>query len=199
MVLGGEGDDLVRASFGDDTYEGGKGFDTIDFRGATQGVTVDMSKGTVAGLGVTTVQGFERIVGTSFADDIKGTNDADVIEAGSGRNTIRGAGGADDLTGGFKQDTFVWKSTDVLDAAGQHRGVDTIHGFETNDTLDIRSLLKGTVYGSLDEVVHLTDTDAGTMLQVKQGGNFVDVALLADTHFGGPSATAWATDGIILA
>jgi Ca2+-binding RTX toxin-like protein len=199
VVLAGEGDDRVRTGLGDDTYQGGKGFDTIDFRDATDGVTVDLHKGTATGQGTDTLKDFEHVIGSARADTIRGSNGDDVIEAGNGKNIIRGGGGADDLTGGRDQDTFVWKTGDVLDANGAHRGVDTINLFRTNDTLDLRGVLSATTFDDINDVVHLTDTDAGTMVQVKLGDAFVDVALLAGYHAGGATASAWASDDIILA
>ena len=199
-VFAGEGDDLLLAGNGDDIFSGGKGFDTIDFSAAATGVTVDMHRGTVTGQGNDTIKDFEKIIATDFADNIRGSSGDDVIEAGGGKNIIRGGAGNDDMTGGDRSDTFVWKSSDVVDQlTGDSRGVDTIHGYESNDVLDVRSLLKGVAYTNLDEVVHFTDTSAGTMLQVKMSTGFVNVALLADVHLGGPSPAAYAADGVLLA
>jgi Ca2+-binding RTX toxin-like protein len=119
--------------------------------------------------------------------------------AGDGKNEIRGMGGADDLTGGQDRDVFAWKASDLLDASGKHRGVDTIHLFENNDGLDISNILRDVVYDNLNDLVLLTDTVDGTLLQVKINDRFVDVALLADVHTGGATAAAWASDGLILA
>ena len=199
-VMAGEGDDMVLAGAGDDIFSGGKGFDTLDFSAATAGMTIDMNKGTALGQGTDSIKDFEKIIGTAFADSIRGSSGDDVIEAGGGKNVIRGGAGSDDMTGGDRSDTFVWKAWDVIDTAtGASRGVDTIHGYESNDVLDIRGMLKGVAYTNLEDVVHLTDTADGTMLQVKMGGTFMDVALLADVHLGAPSAAAYAGDGLILA
>ncbi len=198
-VLAGEGDDLVIAGVGNDSYQGGKGFDTIDFSEAKTGVAVDMSKGTSLGQGTDSVQGFEKIIGTAFDDEIKGSQAADVIAGGEGDNLMRGMGGADDITGGFDHDTFMWKTQDVVDATGTSRGVDTIRNFESNDTLDIRYMLRDVAYDNLDDMVKLTNVDNGTLLQVNVAGKFVDVAVLADVYYGGTEASAWASDGLILA
>lgn len=199
-VYAGEGNDSVLAGEGDDHFFGGKGDDTIDFSNATAGMMIDMYKGTASGQGTDTIKDFEKVIGTDFSDTIRGTSGDDIIEAGGGKNVIRGGAGSDDMTGGDRSDTFVWKGNDVVDAAtGALRGVDTIHGYESNDVLDVRGLLKGVAYTNLNEMVHFTDGDAGTMLQVKIGNDFVDVALLADVHLGSPSATAYALDGVLLA
>ena len=198
-VTAGEGNDFVLAGNGEDSFSGGKGFDTIDFSAAQAGLAVDMKLGTVSGQGNDTIKDFEKLIGTAFADNIRGSSGDDIIEAGGGRNVIRGGAGNDDMSGGYRTDTFVWKSSDVVDqATGASRGVDIIRGFENNDVFDVRGLLKGVAYTDLDDVVRFTDTGAGTMLQVKMGGGFYDVALLDNVHLGGPSATAYAADGILL-
>jgi Ca2+-binding RTX toxin-like protein len=196
------------ASAGNDVYEGGKGFDTIDFSEATSGVTVDMNRGTATGFGTgsDSIKDIEKIIGTAYADSIRGSSGDDVIDAGGGKNFIRGGAGSDDITLGEGSDTISWKSWDVVDGAtGASRGVDSIHGFNSgSDTLDLRGLmsqLKGVDYkGNLDAFVHLDDVDGGTMVRVDLTGTgkFVDVALLADLHTGGATASAWASDVAIL-
>jgi Ca2+-binding RTX toxin-like protein len=206
QVFAGEGDDTMVASAGNDRYEGGLGFDTLDFSEATSGVTVDMNRGTASGFatGNDTFKDIEKIVGTAYADNIKGSAGNDVIVAGDGNNVIRGGQGSDEIILGGDSDTIVFKSWDVVDSAtGASRGVDTIHGFNSgNDSLDLRSLLsqnKGVDYkADLDSFVHLTDTADGTMVQVNLGKGFVDVALLADLHTGGATASSWASDSAIL-
>ncbi len=204
-VMAGEGNDRVLAGTGNNIFNGGKGFDTIDFSEFAGGVIVDLSKKTATGAdGLTnTVNGFEGIKGTSFDDNLKGSSGADIINAGNGSNVIRSLGGADDLTGGTGNDRFVFKTEDVISSTGAHRGVDTIHNFETNDTLDLRGMLTGVITHDaegnslVDNYIHLTDTAEGTMLQVVVGNTFVDVALLAGLHTGGATAAAWAGDGMI--
>lgn len=208
MVDAGEGNDTVVGSHGDDIYVGGKGFDTLDYSAASGGIIADLSKSSVNGMGADTVSGFEHIVGTAYDDSIKGSKGADVIEAGEGDNYIRGYSGVDDLTGGTGSDTFAYKAIDVVGADGATLAMDRIHGFEGNDHLDIRGLLQGLLNdamtrderaATIDDNVHLTDTSAGTILQVKIAGAFVDVALLTDYHATGANAAAWAADGMILA
>ncbi len=209
LVLAGEGDDMIIGSAGDDRYEGGFGFDTLNFFGATAGLTIDLNRGTATGLetGTDTFKDIEKLIASDYSDNIRGSVGNDVIDAGGGRNVIRGGQGSDDMTGGEGSDTYVWKSWDVVDSAtGESRGVDVIHGFNSsNDTLDLRSVLsglKGFDYKSnLDAYVHLDDVEGGTMVRVDMTGTgkFVDIALLADLHTGGATAAAWASDSPLLA
>jgi Ca2+-binding RTX toxin-like protein len=198
IVYGGEGNDYVKAGRGDDTYHGGKGFDTIDFGNAKNGLVADLSKGIVTGRGTDIVQGFEKFIGSKFADTIKGSNDAEVIEAGQGENIIRSLGGADTISGGFDRDTFVYRTSDVISTTGVHLGVDTVLGFETNDAFDISGMLSASQRADLNNNVRMVDNDAGFTLQVKVNGTFVDVADVIGCSAGGASATAWASDGLLL-
>ena len=53
------------------------------------------------------------------------------------------------------------------------------------DHLDLSDFLKGQVgikHPSYDQVVHLVDNDAGTMLQVRAGGVFHDAVELVGVH-----------------
>jgi serralysin len=199
IVHAGEGDDIVVSNAGNDTYQGGKGFDTIDFSNAEQAVSVDLSKGTAYGMGTDVVQGFERIVGSAHWDDIKGSNAADVIEGGAGENTLRGLGGADTIIGGDERDVFVWRTTDLLDAAGTHRGVDTIKNYSGSDGFDISDLVAPGSYQDLNEVVRFENSDAGSTLQVKINDVFVDVAFIEGASFGSDVNPMASDKGFILA
>lgn len=90
----------------------------------------------------------------------------------------------------------------MLTADRDHRGVDVIVGWESNDGIDIRGMLVGVDLGEddryLNDVVQLSDEDGGTMLRVLQGDAFVDVVLIAGIQTGGATASAWAADGLLL-
>ncbi len=211
-VYAGEGNDTMAGDRGNDSYFGGKGFDTLDFSGATSGIKVDMHRGTASSdtTGTDTIKDIEAIVGSNYADMIRGSDGADLIIGGNGENVMRGGKGADIIAGGDDRDTFVWKTSDIVDEAGLSRGMDTIYGFNSsNDSLDLRAVI-GDIKGlqgvdlsesldKLDEFIALTDTADGTVLQVDFGDGFVNVALLADVHTGGATAAAWASDISMLA
>jgi serralysin len=197
-ILAGEGDDIVYANGGNDNYQGGKGFDTIDFTNAISGINIDLSKGVSFGADDDIVQGFERVVGSAFGDVIKGSNAADVIEGGDGFNYVRSLGGADTLVGGIGVDTYEWRTSDVLDADGNHRGVDTVLNFEAGDSLDISRMLTGEAYADLAEVVRFEDNEAGSMLQVRVNGAFVNVAFLNGESYDRGNVTILAEEGILL-
>ena len=181
-VSGGSGDDRFVAGAGDDVYRGDSGFDTIDYTGAAAALDVDLSKHVVTGHGTDELWGIESLVGSTFADNIKGDKRDNTIDGGAGDDVIRGLGGEDKLTGNAGGDRFVWLTKDVV-FNDQHLGVDTITdlSFEEGDVLDLRKVVDGE-FEQLDEVVQLTDGENGTMLSVKVGERFVDVAMLEGVH-----------------
>lgn len=198
FIEGGSGNDRIFSGSGDDHVAGGSGFDTLDFGSSASGVTIDMSKGTAVGNGSDTFEGIERVVGSQLADSIKGSSGADAIVGGGGDDVIRGLGGSDTLTGGSGHDTFMFMAKDVM-ADGVSLGADVIVDFGSSDMLDLRDFFKGTVQlESLDEAVHMRDSSLGTVVSVKMGEAFVDVAVLQGMHSPDMTASAIASDGMIL-
>lgn len=185
VVSGGSGNDWIAGDAGSydvngggrDVIDGGSGFDTLDYSAAF-GMTFDVSKGTATGRTTDTFKGIEQIYGTWGDDIYKGSSRNDVFFGGKGDDTIRGLGGADTLTGGAGNDTFVWFKKDV----GGTNGVDTIRDFQVGDKLDLRDFFKGKAGVDIDDMVHFTETSAGTILSVNVKGTFVDVAHLAGAH-----------------
>ena len=197
-ISAGTGNDTVLASSGNDVYIGGTGFDTLDFSNANSGLNIDISKGTAIGTGSTTsFDSFERVVGSSFADIIKGSDQVDVIDGGAGNDLIRSKAGADILTGGEGHDTYQFMKKDVM-LNGVHQGVDTITDFSGSDTIDLHDFFKGRVT-DINDAIHLTDTADGTLVSAKLDGAYVNVALLQGQHI--PAETtvqALASDGLFI-
>jgi Ca2+-binding RTX toxin-like protein len=94
-VWGGDGNDSFKGSSGDNEFDGGAGFDTVDFSGAAAGVTVDLTGGTAEGDGSDTVTSMEGVIGSGFDDTIEGTYGATAAEA---NNTLNGGAGTDTLS-----------------------------------------------------------------------------------------------------
>ena len=194
VVRAGSGDDIMIGGAGNDSYDGQSGFDTIDYSNSQRGLVVDLSKHTAMGMGEDKLTGIEKVIGSSHDDDIKGDKRDNVLVGGDGNDILRGMGGADTLTGGNGNDTFRWLEKDIVDpATGAHRGVDSITDFGQGDVLDLHDLLKGQNYGSIDEVVRITDGSNGAIVSVRLGNAFVDVVTVA-----GMAADDF-TDGMILA
>ena len=202
ILSGGAGDDRLDGNSGDDTFYGdagndtiigGSGFDTLDYSNAQSAINVDLSKKTVTGLasGNDTISGIEKIIGSAFDNNFKGSKDADQMDGGAGNDWLRGLGGADILKGGAGSDTFFWEKTDV----GAKLGVDRITDFGAGDVLDFKKLVSlGTK--PLGDFVKVTDGAAGSTISAKVNGTFVDVAVLDNVH--GTSATDLLANGHLL-
>ncbi|MBQ0933105.1 beta strand repeat-containing protein [Ideonella alba] len=80
---------LLLGGSGNNRLDGGAGLDTASFSNAASGVNVDMGAGTAVGFGNDTLVNIEAVIGSAWAD------------------TLRGGDGADTLTGGAGADTFV--------------------------------------------------------------------------------------------
>jgi RTX calcium-binding nonapeptide repeat (4 copies) len=117
-VVGSEFDDWLKGTSGeqwfvplggDDTVDGGADTDIIGYFLATQGVDVDLGRGTAEGEGTDGLSGLEVVFGSPFIDSIFGDDSPnflfgdvgdDVIDGGLGVNTLTGDVGTDTCTNG---------------------------------------------------------------------------------------------------
>jgi Ca2+-binding RTX toxin-like protein len=105
IILGGNGDDYLDGGEGDDRLDGGAGWDRVTYApSATGGVTVDLRIQGVSqdtGQGNDTLIGIEHLSGTSFDDNLTGTDGDNWLWGGSdglgndGNDTISALGGND--------------------------------------------------------------------------------------------------------
>lgn len=109
-LSGGVGNDLFRAGFGADTMNGGAGQDTMDYTNAFSGLVVDMedsSQNAGDALG-DTLNSIENLFGGDFNDDLRATDEANLLKGGDGDDLLNGRGGADALDGGLGIDSAVY-------------------------------------------------------------------------------------------
>ncbi len=147
-VYGGAGDDMLIAGADNDAYFGDEGFDTIDYSGGTAtqfgGMSINLLTGVVSGsangTGSDRLYGIEGVIGSNGGDQIYGNALANTIDGAAGNDTIIAGRGADTLTGGAGIDTFIIRYDDVLDAAGNWQGADTITDLQIGDTLMLEGL-----------------------------------------------------------
>ena len=171
-ILGGAGDDTiifsvdgVQLAGGTGTIDGGPGQNTIDYRGYTTSVTVDLEAGTATG--TASVINIQHVVGGSGPDTLTGDSNVNQIKGQAGADTLNGGGGNDTLLGGDDNDTLNGgEGADILNGnAGQDQlfgdaGNDQLDGDEDNDTLN----------GGLGEDT-LTDTLGNNILQGNEGND----------------------------
>ena len=144
LVEGGEGDDVVTGDLdcAADSYDGGKGMDTLDYSAAVLSIVVDLDAANATGqeIGTDRIGNFE-IIKTGEGDDILcDGGGADVIFAGAGNDTVVAAADAsdDDYRGEDGFDTLDYSQTAhgvLIDlntgtATGFDVGHDGIDGFE---------------------------------------------------------------------
>ena len=155
-LIGGPFDDSFTGGPGDDFMDGGPGQDLVRFRGADQGMTVNLVAEKARGQGRDEIRNFEDVDGSRFDDRVVGTSagnivhllhGADTVDLGGGDDFVKGHHGDDELIGG--------PGNDHLDGGW---GVDYIDGGDGRDEVWVLSrvrltvdLAAGTAHGSDDE------------------------------------------------
>lgn len=142
LLLGEGGDDLLNGGPGDDTLNGGEGSDTGDYLDNPTPIDADLKAGIVHGASTDTVIGVENLIGSQFADVMRGDAGANSLRGLNGPDLIKGRKGADQLRGNRGKD-----------ALGGGRGPDLVRGGKSRDRVRGgrgRDLVTG---GSNDDVV----------------------------------------------
>ncbi len=107
-LFGGAGDDTLEGGAGNDTLDGGEGIDVASYANAAAAIKADLS-GAVANTGEAlgdTLLRIEGLIGSAFADDLRGDGGANRLWGGGGNDTLRGGAGNDTLTGGAGADSL---------------------------------------------------------------------------------------------
>ncbi|WP_088347611.1 MULTISPECIES: M10 family metallopeptidase [Rhodomicrobium] len=123
-LAGGDGHDTLIGGPGGDMLTGGAGFDIASYAGAATGVLAELllpayNTGEAAGDRYATIEG---IVGTSFADTLRGNEMPNTLIGGDGDDVLYGRGGNDALFGGNDNDALIGMlGMDLLDGGA---GVD---------------------------------------------------------------------------
>lgn len=164
VVCGGAGGDVLFGGAGDDILDGqlagrdeegnlvanrmlpGTGrnrvlgdhvnrFDVVDLHTSPYGLRVDLQAGTVRANATRTVlRDVTHVIGTPYADVVRGSTGSDSIEGGDGHDSLRGAAGADFVAGGAGPDAVYGGTGDDdlydgtgADTVGAGPGDDDIH------------------------------------------------------------------------
>jgi hypothetical protein len=151
----------------------------LSYYDSSSGVIVDLVAGTtVEGLSQDKILGFEKVVGSAFADVVTGSSVAneilgmkgdDVINGGGGADVLNGGPGHDVLSGGAGVDRFLFQAGDGNDeitdfvkgeaieiygysasaAALSQQGADVLITLGEGDSLLVRNALAATVSSAL--------------------------------------------------
>ncbi len=102
------GNDLFTATAVAELFDGGEGYDRVDYANASAAIVVDMSS-SAAGAGFAagdTFIGIEEVLGSAWSDHIQGTAAGDALQGMNGNDTLEGRGGNDQLIGGAGRDVL---------------------------------------------------------------------------------------------
>ncbi|CAN5632380.1 hypothetical protein BH20ACT21_BH20ACT21_18940 [soil metagenome] len=109
-VSGGDGDDYFTSRHSDadddDSFAGGAGDDTIDYSVLSHAVTVDLTAGSAIAYGTDRLATIEGVVGTIFADVLRGDGAANRFYGGMSVDQLFGLAGDDLLQGGKGSDAL---------------------------------------------------------------------------------------------
>jgi Ca2+-binding RTX toxin-like protein len=207
---GGEGNDVVMGTLGNDSMTGGNGNDTASFvsaftGGSATGVTVDLNlqgaaQNTVAA-GNDTLVGFENLIGSSLSDTLTGDGNDNSIEGGLGADTL--AGGLGNDTASYAGATSGVTVSLALQGSAQNTGsagTDTLSGFENlagsgfNDSLTGDSNANTVSGGAGDDTLN-PGANAGGTVDLLDGGAGSDTASFAGNASGVTATLNGATDG----
>jgi Ca2+-binding RTX toxin-like protein len=158
-MIGGARNESFITERGNDTVDGGDGFDRIRYdRNGVENLTIDLLQNTANGLWegtafTHTLSNLEYIRGTRDGDDqILGTNVSerfetyagndlldgrggnDTIDAGVGNDNVNGGAGNDNLSGGLGFDTIEGGSGNDTIIGGN--GADSLYGGDDNDRIE---------------------------------------------------------------
>ncbi|WP_434052564.1 MAG: calcium-binding protein [Roseibium sp.] len=114
--------------------DGGDGIDTLDLSRASEGVEVDLSKGTVED---SKAVKFENVIGTEFDDKITGDDQDNVISGLGGVDTIYGRGGNDILVANKGNDFVFGEDGDDLLVWNNGDGSDLMDGGADTDRVQV--------------------------------------------------------------
>ncbi len=126
-LLGSSANEFFLANGGNDSINGGAGFDRASYQTAGAAVVVNLTNGTATGGGGTdTLVSIENLRGSNFGDSLTGDAGNNDIQARGGDDTVNGGDGDDFLQGEDGNDSLIGGNGEDLLSGGN--GDDTIDG-----------------------------------------------------------------------
>jgi Ca2+-binding RTX toxin-like protein len=115
----GSGNDTIDGGAKSDALYGGAGIDTLDYSMLENGDSgVSVHHATNTGSNGDMVDGFEKVIGTSRADNLTGDTGSNVLDGQAADDRLVGAAGKDTLCGGTGNDTILGDDGDDLRNGG---------------------------------------------------------------------------------
>lgn len=133
-IQGGLGADLLIATGGMDTLNGGSGVDSVSFAAFASGVVASLGSASYSSAsGSGQLIGIENLIGSASNDTLTGDNNANTLNGGLGNDTLNGGAGVDTLSyAGIQAHNFIDLATGVVTQQwnAQTVGTDTVLNFE---------------------------------------------------------------------
>ncbi|SFE41745.1 calcium-binding protein [Roseivivax sediminis] len=175
-LTGGEGDDFFIPRGGNDSIDGGGGFDRVRYdTNGVGAVTVDLATGSASGSRngsgfIDTLASIEYLRGSAEGDTILGGDASERLLGRAGDDSIAGRGGDDDLRGEAGNDTILGGAGNdtIEDGAGD----DSVNGGAGDDVIEAGTGADTFAGGAGRDELRYTLPDA-------EAGDFVVVADLA--------------------
>lgn len=191
-IQGGAGDDTVVGLEGSDRIDGGAGFDTLDLSGITASgalgfyVNTAMADGTFYNYSTAergSINGIEKILGTSANDLFFAGASDDWFDGGAGDDWFDGGAGGDYVWGGTGIDTASYASA----SSGVTAALQSFNSNGTGDAKDDVILQVERLLGSsFDDT--LTGDRQNNEIRGGAGDDVIDGATGSDTMNGGRGA-----------
>ena len=126
-----------------DVFDGGQGFDTVDYSLSNAAILIDLAKNVHVGgyASGDSLISIERVIGSDHGDRIYGDDADNTLEGRNGEDYLHGADGDDMLLGGADDDVIIGGS-----------GADTLYGGADDDVLHGHGLDSAEVQTTLNTV-----------------------------------------------
>ncbi|MGI8521044.1 MAG: calcium-binding protein, partial [Actinomycetota bacterium] len=190
-VSGGDGNDYFSSrskdTDDDDSFTGDAGDDTIDYSVVRHAVTVDLTAGTALAYGTDQLATIEGVVGTNFADVLRGDGAANRFYGGqsvdqlfglAGDDLLQGGKGSDALNGGDGNDAASFADSTTGVTADLQAGL--AEGFGA-DNLILMEALYGSPFSDF-----LRGDDGANTLRGERGDDVLEGRAGDDDLIGGP-------------
>jgi len=193
ILIGAGGDDLLIGGAGGDVLSGGDGFDIASYEDAASAVRADLNDTAIntseaVGDFYTSIEG---LTGSNFDDNLRGTDEANILRGGEGDDLLFGRGGNDILEGGEGADRLFGSSG--VDAASYENATAGVLADLNNNAVntgeaggDTYSVIENLI-GS-DHVDRLRGTNGANDLIGGDGNDVINARGGADVLNGGEGA-----------
>ncbi|MGL4965276.1 MAG: beta strand repeat-containing protein [Inquilinus sp.] len=170
VLSGGDGDDLINGYGGADALDGGAGIDTVYYNGSAAAVTVDLRTGTGAGGDAQgdVLTGIENIIGSAFADLLRGNAGTNAIDGGAGIDMVSYSGS----TAGVTVDLAAGTGTGG-DAQGDTlSGIENVTGSAFDDLFAASAAANFFAGGDGTDTVSYAQSTARVIVRLNEGRAF---------------------------